>query len=325
MFGDTVHLSIGIIREAAAGEARRIEVENQRWLFIVGLLLLFSGLVHSLVFAIDQGQWTGDVSWRKPILFGLSTGVTLLSLAWIFTRLQPKPSDAKVGFALAVSALIEVGLITIQTWRGVPSHFNTSTTIDQTVDYTITFFTLILAIGIFYLTYRSAFQLRGWVNSDIALSIQAGCLFLTLSCLFGLWMVYYGHGQQALGKPHSIYGEAGVLKFVHGVPIHAIQWLPLLAFWLYIVGTPLRERTRLLIVSIISVVLFTLFSVIQTFSGLARFDMTPLSFSILILSLVLFIWPLASGGCSLYTNQKPLHPNGAENTHEHKSKSTSTQ
>jgi hypothetical protein len=47
----------------------------------VGLFLLG-------VFLVDDGPWGGPLSWRKPVTFGLSCGVTTLAVAWIATFLS---------------------------------------------------------------------------------------------------------------------------------------------------------------------------------------------------------------------------------------------
>lgn len=52
----------------------------QTFLYAAGVLLLGSGLFHTLVFLPDGGGWDGPLSWRKPILFGFSFGITVLSL-----------------------------------------------------------------------------------------------------------------------------------------------------------------------------------------------------------------------------------------------------
>jgi hypothetical protein len=51
-------------------------------LVLVGLVLLASGLVHAGVWAVLGGPWEGPVTWRKPILFGISAGLTSLSAGW---------------------------------------------------------------------------------------------------------------------------------------------------------------------------------------------------------------------------------------------------
>jgi hypothetical protein len=32
-----------------------------------------------------SGPWQGPVSWRKPVVFGLSFGTTILTLGWLLT------------------------------------------------------------------------------------------------------------------------------------------------------------------------------------------------------------------------------------------------
>ena len=47
--------------------------------YIVASLLLLSGLVHLGILIIDGGSWKGPLS-RKPITFGLSFGLTLITI-----------------------------------------------------------------------------------------------------------------------------------------------------------------------------------------------------------------------------------------------------
>src|SRR5918993_4166544 len=106
----------------------------QSFLYAAGVLLLASGLVHSVVFLLDGGGWDGPLSWRKPILFGFSFGITVLSLGWVLSFL---PRRRRLGWLLAgplgVASVAEVLLITMQRWRGVPSHFNEATAFDAAV------------------------------------------------------------------------------------------------------------------------------------------------------------------------------------------------
>jgi hypothetical protein len=70
----------------------------QTFLYGAGVLLLASGLFHTLVFLVDGGGWDGPLSWRKPILFGFSFGITVLSLGWVLSFLPRRP---RLGWLLA--------------------------------------------------------------------------------------------------------------------------------------------------------------------------------------------------------------------------------
>jgi hypothetical protein len=55
----------------------------QRLCYLSGLILMISAVLHMGVFLIDDLPWTGPVSWRKPVLFGFSFGVTLITVGWM--------------------------------------------------------------------------------------------------------------------------------------------------------------------------------------------------------------------------------------------------
>ena len=99
----------------------------ERWLYGTGILLVLSGIFHLFVWMVLGGGWEGSISWRKPILFGISTGLTALSLGWIYSKMEVRKWDRVVCGVFCVAILAEVGLISLQQWRGVPSHFNQTT------------------------------------------------------------------------------------------------------------------------------------------------------------------------------------------------------
>lgn len=55
-------------------------------------------------------------------------------------------------------------------------------------------------------------------------------LLLLVSCLLGIWVGMHGETQIDQGLDPTRLGAAGVPKFPHGVVIHAVQWLPVLAW-----------------------------------------------------------------------------------------------
>src|SRR5207249_4741748 len=50
--------------------------------YLVGLLLLTSGIVHLGILSLGGGSWDGPLSFRKPAVFGLSFGLTLITIVW---------------------------------------------------------------------------------------------------------------------------------------------------------------------------------------------------------------------------------------------------
>lgn len=245
-----------------------------------GWLLILSGVAHFALFAVSGGEWEGDTSLRKPILFGISAGVTLLSIGWLVPKLRPRWGDNKLLIAFAVAMTIEVTLITLQQWRDVPSHFNRSTPFDASILNLIEGLILFVTIVIADLTWRSIRYVDA--SEDMKLAIRGGMVLLLLGCLLGVGSAIYGTQQQSLGKPPGIFGEAGVMKFAHGMPLHAIQFLPAIAWMLSKFNVSQSRRTGAVAWSLCSLAVLTAFSCVQSFSGRARFDLSTLSTSLLV-------------------------------------------
>lgn len=263
---------------------------GQRIAYAVGTLLILSGCVHVLVWLADGSSLSGPVSWRKPILFGFSAGVTVLSIGWVASKIKARRGDSLLVASFSVALLGEVGLISLQQWRGVPSHYNRSTPFDASVHFWMEWLVVFATVVIFDLTLRT---FRGLQSSrDMRLAIQSGMWLLLVSCLLGFALVQHGNQQQALGKAPEVVGAAGVAKFPHGVPIHAIQMLPVLAWLFARLGVADRHRLLGVASAVGGLVTFTVFSLVQTLSGRARFDLTPVPAVILGLAATLFLVPM---------------------------------
>ena len=146
------------------------------------VLLVVAGLLHIPVWLLDGGSWEGTVSWRKPILFGLSTGITLWSLSVVVKNLPPYTLDRIVSWLTVLSLVLEVGLITVQQWRGRASHFNQDTGLEQWIDGLMLLLISIAFVGLIYFAFRSFGRLD--LDRDYALAYRSGVLFLLASlCL----------------------------------------------------------------------------------------------------------------------------------------------
>lgn len=257
---------------------------RSRSLALVGLVLLFSGVAHVAVWALLGGPWEGAVTWRKPILFGISGGLTSLSLAWVWSKLPGRRGDAWLAAATAWALFVEVFLIDLQRWRGVASHFNRATPLDAGLYDAMGVLIIFVSLVIVDLTVR---LFRGGVSlpPDMLLAARAGMVLLVVSCGLGMWVSVYGDQRVAAGLEPERYGAAGVPKFPHGMVIHAIQWLPALAWAARWAGLGERARLRAVAVAVIGTGLLLVYALDQTLAGRARFDATPVTAAILITSL----------------------------------------
>src|SRR5439155_24011558 len=94
-----------------------------RFGYLFGALLLVSGLIHLAILLIEGGSWLGPLSLRKATTFGLSFGLTLITIVWVtsFLSVGDRTREWLLGVFIA-ACVLETVLVSLQAWRGVPSH-----------------------------------------------------------------------------------------------------------------------------------------------------------------------------------------------------------
>ncbi len=235
---------------------------------LIGTILVVSGLVHLALLWFSGAEWSGPLSLRKPGLFGVSAGVTVWSIAWVLPQLAPHRHNQRLVVCLSVGLLLEVGLITLQQWRGVPSHFNRATTLDAAIESIMLGLILLVTVGIAWLAWRSRY-LRPMAESR-AIAIRAGLWLLLVSCGLGFVATIAGEWNLSHGRPPEVWGRAGVLKYPHGAALHAIQVLPLLSVFLQ--KFRVARAAAVLKGAVALQVLFLVHALWQTLQGRSRTD-----------------------------------------------------
>ena len=236
-----------------------------------GWALLICGLGHLPLVAFTGEDWSGPISWRKPVLFGLSTGLTLWSMGWLASRLPAGRWDRFFGWLTAGTLLVEVGLITLQKWFGRASHFNQETAWDRGVDQAMFWLICLAFSGIVYFAIRSAGRLQ--TTADYRLAIRGGMAFLVLSCLVGFAISIHGYRQIQLGRSPGWIGSQGVAKFPHGITIHALQLFPLYVLIARRLKIPAKRRKSALIWLGAASLFQLFFALHQSWNGLQRLDL----------------------------------------------------
>ncbi|MGW0873963.1 hypothetical protein ACWD3Z_26175 [Streptomyces sp. NPDC002740] len=211
------------------------------------LLLILSGLVHLVVFAVDGGPWNGPVSWRKPVTFGLSFGVTLLAVVRVtsYVRVGPRLRAVLLG-VFAADCVVEVAGITLQAWRGVPSHLDMETPFDTAVSMTLAVGGGVLVVLLARFAVAS-FRHRPTGPAGMALAVRSGFAILLVALASGAAMIARGVVLTRTGHQEAAYHSTASLKPLHGVSLHAVLVLPALA-WL-LSRTPWSESVRRRIVA----------------------------------------------------------------------------
>ena len=265
--------------------------DRRAWpLAVIGVLLVVSGLAHIFVWAVLGGPWEGPVAWRKPILFGISGGLTGLSLGWAWSKLPLRWGDGWLAATVAWALLVEVAAIDLQTWRGVASHFNRTTPFDSVLYDAMGLLILWVTLIAFDLTIRFLRQPTG-LAPDMLLAARAGLMLLVVSCGLGIWVSVHGDMRMAAGLPPEHYGAAGVPKFPHGAVLHAMQWLPLLAWAARRAGVTEQSRAWLVAGATVGTTLIGCFALVQTLAGRSRFDVTPVTGTLLAAGVICLVVP----------------------------------
>jgi hypothetical protein len=189
---------------------------SQSVLFSAALIFLFSGLFHAGVWLAEgMPSLAGPVSWRKPMTFGFSTGVLFLSLTWVIGLLPDSRRVLNQVRFFTGLLVVEVALIDMQQWRGVPSHFNNSTPFDAAV-FTTMGMLIVTASVIIALWTRELFRNSLPTAAPYAWAARIGMVMLNVGNLIGLAMSVT---------------QSTSLKPMHGIALHVIQALPI-ALWL---------------------------------------------------------------------------------------------
>jgi hypothetical protein len=226
------------------GRGRRDVKAVERSAYTIGILLIVSGLVHLVVLLMTGDSWEGPLSLRKPTTFGLSFGLTLINVTLIasFLSLKDRTRSLLIG-VFSAACVLETFLVSMQAWRGVPSHFNMETPFDAAVAQTLAAggFTLVVVIVILAVM---ALRDRSQLPHGLRLAIQAGLVALVAAQIVGGVMIATGVRLVFKGDPQLAYATGGWLKPAHAALMHGILVLPLLAWWLSRTGWNERSQIR---------------------------------------------------------------------------------
>ncbi len=269
---------------------------SQRLLIVFGAVMAATGLFHVGVWlAAGQPSLVGPVTWRKPIVFGLSIGVLAWSLAWIIGHLQDGRALRTQTRALVGLLTVELLLIDMQQWRGVPSHFNDATAFDARVFDLMGGLIITAAVILGWWTWRLFAAPRTDTPREQLAAARAGMLLLGVGNMMGVTLVTLGAlVRAATGDVPHTYGFAGNVKLSHAVALHALQVLPIIGVLVAAVPGAVR---RLRLVRFASAGYAGLLLVLagQAMAGRPPADLTPPTTVLLAASLVALATPAIRG------------------------------
>lgn len=199
---------------------------DRRTLLWFALAYALSGGLHTLVWLVDGGAWAGDVSWRKPIVFGFSGAVTTASLAWALGAVRAEPARRRWVDVYVAAMTLEIALITLQRWRGVASHFNTDTLFDAAVFQAMG--ALILTASIPIVRWALAVGRDRTLPLERRVAVGGGLWLLVVGLAIGVVIAPLGSTARALGDAGLVAAARGLVP-AHAIALHGIQLMAFLS------------------------------------------------------------------------------------------------
>jgi hypothetical protein len=255
-----------------------------RILYAGAFFWLVSAAVHIAALALDGWQWSGSVSFRKPVVFSVSIGMLLATVGWVLDRLPDRPRLAgTVAWTFLVSSSIEVGLIAMQTWRGRASHFNVLEAGDAAI-----FAAMGASVGVMSLCLIGTLI---WSSIErpqdplVRFAVIGGLVLVATGLGIGQWIISLGAEFVAKNQevPETVlYGSAGVAKFPHAVAFHGIQVFIISAVMLRKGALGESAQRRLMHLVFWSYAAILVFASAQTVAGRAPFDLSPWSVGLVV-------------------------------------------
>jgi len=263
---------------------------------LVGALLLVSGLIHLGILVVGGGSWEGPVSLRKAMTFGLSFGLTLITIVWTasWLPLGDRSRAALLG-TFTVACALETVLVSLQAWRGVPSHFNIETTFDGFVARTLAVGGVVLVAIVAALTI-AAFRANPTVPISLRVALRIGFVALFISLVVGALMIGKGMRLVFAGEPQAAYATGGTLKPTHAAAMHAILVIPLMAWLLSFANWTERRRLAVVLLGAAGYLLVAAVIAVENYLGVAPADAPPAAVVLFVLGVLAL---LAAGSLTL--------------------------
>ena len=236
----------------------------ERACYVVAAVLFASGLAHLGVQAVLGGPWDGPVSWRKPADFGLAFGLTLFAVTWASTFVDLRARRTVLG-AFAAASVVEVVVISVQAWRGVPSHFNTTTPVNAAFAFSAAAGGGVLIVTTLALL-RAAFRPSS-ASPGQRLAVQVGVGSLLVGLGIGAVMIAIGTPKGRVSLD-AAYDAAVVLVPAHAAAMQGILVLPILAWLTGFTTWPSSTRTRVTAVGCAGYLVCAGVIVLESFIGI---------------------------------------------------------
>jgi hypothetical protein len=235
------------------------------WFGIVNSLMI---VVCLLMMQVDKTQILGINAWIKPLKFYLSTLIFATSMAWYMQYLSAE-YDSKIwwySWAIIFLLTVENIYITGMAAKGLQSHFNISTTFFASMWSVMAVAATMISVVTIFITIP--FFKENFPDLPLAYvwAIRLGLVMFVIFSMQGLAMGgrmthTIGGADGSAGLPFVNWSKSyGDLRIAHFLGMHALQVLPILAFYLV-------KNVKMVFVVAFLYAAFTAFVFVQALRG----------------------------------------------------------
>jgi len=207
-------------------------------LFYFGLICLLSAVFVLLVAKFSEVQINGVNTWYKPFKFALSIGIFSWTMGWYTGYLELPNQVSTYSWTTIILLGFELFYITFQAARGQLSHYNVSSSLYTSLTAAMAVAAIVATlytgyIGILFCKGEFS-ELPGYYLWAIRIGIFLFVIFAFEGAIMG------GNGSHSVGGLGDSDGlpvlnwsrKYGDLRIAHFVGMHALQVLPLIAYYL---------------------------------------------------------------------------------------------
>jgi hypothetical protein len=244
----------------------------QTALFLGGWVLLATMVFHVVALVVTGGDVTGPVSLRKPADFAETGWLACWAVALVLPHVaMGRVREAIVAGSVLLFGFAETTVMSLQAWRGVPSHYNFTTTFDAILMRGGAAGTAgVFVVGMLVLLVSSLrTRASGQTPASLLLGVRLGVVVMLIGCVIGFVMIsnmsgiWNGQFGSAFGEPQTGYlgptpaqvgheyvllrpdTAGGDLVLLHAVGIHGLVLVTIPAALLAMTTVPEVWRRRL--------------------------------------------------------------------------------
>jgi hypothetical protein len=212
--------------------------ERNEALYWFGMSNLVLALLLIAISIVKPIELAGTNAWHKPVKFALSIGILSWTMGWYTGYLSPGRDIDLFNWTIVLTLAFEIVYIVFQAARGQASHFNVSTPVYSALYSMMALAASVATLAIAFIGYKFFVQSPQDLPEYFIWSIRLGIAIFVIFSFQGFAMG--SRLSHTVGGPDGSRGlpflnwsmSLGDLRVAHFIGMHALQILPLLAWYI---------------------------------------------------------------------------------------------